>query len=142
MSDPVISLGDMSTVAIPKGETWRPLGVLVPSDGRTGFSGQFAISMPSTLTQRATVVEVQLVRLTPGAPENPTGQDDRAMTLDVDLATGKVLRVRKRQNWTYHHEGRTYSDEPIRLEARHNGPATLQLGWVWKAVLLRAEASR
>lgn len=141
MSDPSLSLGDMSPTPVPKGAAFTALAVLPVADGRTAVDGQFAVSMPSALASRAVVVEVQLVRLLPGGGLDPTGQDDRQMTLDIDLATGRVLRVRKRQNWTYHHELRTHASTPLRLEARHTGTATIQLEWVAKAVLLRPEVS-
>lgn len=143
MSDPSISLGDMSPKAIGAGDGWTPLAILPVCDGRTAIDGQLAVTMPETLKNRAAVVELQLVRLLPGGGEDPTGQDDRQMCLDLDLSVTppRILRVRKRQNWLYHHELRTYANAPLRLEARHSGPVTISLEWVAKAVLLRPEAS-
>jgi len=141
MSEPVISVGDPTTTKIPAGDSWTPLatGLLRPADGRTMVTGQLAVSLPTTVIQRPTLCEIQLVRLTPGMPENPTGQDDHQFTWT--LVNG-VPRVRVRQNWTYHDELRTYADEPLRIEARHPGPVTISLEWVVKLVLLRPEGSR
>lgn len=140
MGDPNISIGNPTFQDIPAGDAWTVLatGLIVPADGRTKVSGQFATSLPTTLTSRPTMCEIQLVRETPTG-DNPTMQDDRAFTLTIDLTTGKVLRVNKRQNWLWSGEMRTYSDEPLRVEARHPGPVKIVLEWIVKLVLIRPE---
>lgn len=156
MGSPVISIGP-ATTKIPKGTTFTPLVTIQPADGRTSFEGQLAVSLPSTIASRPTLCEVQLVRLWPadnGTPEgsgwtlvgdtweNPTAQDDRAFAFDLDPVTGKV-KIRGRQNWLYTPAAmRTYSDEPLRVEARHPGPVQITLEWILKTVLVRPEASR
>lgn len=158
MGDPVISVGPSST-KIPKSTSFTPLVTINPDDGRTSFEGQMATSLPSTIAQRPTLCEVQMVRLWPaskGNPpggtdgwtlvgsvwENPTAQDDRQFTFVIDPTTGK-LKINGRQNWLYTPNAmRTFSDEPLRVEARHPGPVTITLEWVVKAVLIRPEASR
>ncbi len=141
MGDPVISEGTPAITKIPPGDGWTPLVTIEPDDGRSAFEGQFAVTLPSAISSRPTLCEVQIVRVRPGVPENPTAQDDRAFTFELD--DGGKIRIRRRQNWLYTVEAmRTYSDEPLRFEARHPGPVAISLEWIVKALLLRPETAR
>lgn len=138
--EPVISVGKPTITSIPKGEGWTGLVEIHPDDGRTSIEAQLATSLSATIANRPTLCEVQIVRVRSGFPDDPTAQDDRSFTFD--LVDGKV-RIRRRQNWLYVVQGmRTYSDEALRIFARHPGPVAISLSWVVKAVLVRPEAGR
>lgn len=148
MSDPVISVGAPNLTEVPVGDIWTPLVTVQPLDGRSAIHGQLATWLSHQKTnlppadQRASKCEIQVVRLTPGQPENPTAQDDHSFTFDV-IPAPPFIRFEKRQNWLYAAEMRTWADEPLRFEARNlRGPSAFTLEWIIKVVLLRPEASR
>lgn len=140
-SEPVISVGEPTVTQILPGTGWTkiPTGLLVPCDGRTHIEGQMAVSLPWPVSSRPFFCEVQTVRDRPGFPENPTMQDDHQFTFKV---VNGVIRINQRQNWIYGGEMRTYADEPLRFEARHPGSVAINLEWVFKLVLIRAEGGR